>query len=64
MNYCIDAVYRWCCQGLELNPYDAWATHALAHIFEHQGRQDEGISLLSSTVKDWAVGTKLPSKLT
>ncbi|XP_076371129.1 tetratricopeptide repeat protein 38-like isoform X2 [Tachypleus tridentatus] len=40
-------------KGLELNPRDAWATHALAHVFEMEGRANEGIAFLSSTVKNW-----------
>ncbi|XP_022806071.1 tetratricopeptide repeat protein 38-like, partial [Stylophora pistillata] len=30
-------------KGLELIPKDTWATHALAHVLEMEGRQDEGI---------------------
>lgn len=40
-------------KGLELNPYDGWATHSLVHIYHMQGRYDEGIDLLETTVKNW-----------
>lgn len=40
-------------KGLDLIPKDAWATHALAHVFEMQGRTREGISFLSQTLNDW-----------
>ena len=42
-------------QGLEINKEDAWSTHSMAHVLEMMGRQKEGISFLSSTVKDWSV---------
>ena len=42
-------------QGLEINKEDAWSTHSMAHVLEMMGRQKEGISFMSSTVKDWSV---------
>lgn len=39
--------------GLELNPHDAWATHALAHSLEYQGRMADGIEFLKKTQDDW-----------
>ena len=39
--------------ALEANPRDAWATHALAHVFETACRQDEGIAFLKRTHADW-----------
>lgn len=38
-----------------MNRFDCWATHAQAHVFEMQGRFDEGIKFLESTVEDWKV---------
>jgi tetratricopeptide (TPR) repeat protein len=39
--------------ALATNPRDIWASHALAHVFEMEGRQEEGIAFLGSTVDDW-----------
>jgi tetratricopeptide (TPR) repeat protein len=41
-------------EALALNPRDAWATHALAHVMETANRQDEGVAFLRSTRPDWA----------
>jgi len=41
-------------EALALNPRDAWATHALAHVMETGNRQDEGVAFLKSTRADWA----------
>jgi tetratricopeptide (TPR) repeat protein len=41
-------------QALALNPKDAWATHALAHVFEMACRVDEGIAFLESTRAAWS----------
>lgn len=40
-------------KGLELIPKDTWATHALAHVMEMEGRQDEGIEFMSKTQDNW-----------
>lgn len=39
--------------GLELNPCDGWATHALAHSFEYTGQMNEAIDFLKQTHADW-----------
>jgi tetratricopeptide (TPR) repeat protein len=41
-------------RALELNPRDPWAVHAVAHVFEMQGRQADGIRWLTSREQDWA----------
>ncbi|MEQ9639290.1 MAG: tetratricopeptide repeat protein [Alphaproteobacteria bacterium] len=40
--------------ALALNPADAWAAHAVAHVMEMQGRLDEGIDFLNRSSQDWA----------
>ena len=37
--------------ALELNPHDLWALHSLAHVFEMQGRTEEGIELLTDSAQ-------------
>ncbi|KHN84825.1 Tetratricopeptide repeat protein 38 [Toxocara canis] len=41
-------------KGLELRREDAWATHALVHCMEMNGRVDEGIKFMETTVQDWS----------
>ncbi|KAJ1361579.1 hypothetical protein KIN20_020862 [Parelaphostrongylus tenuis] len=43
-------------KALNLNRFDAWATHAKAHVMEMQGRINEGIHFMESTVDDWRPG--------
>lgn len=40
-------------KGLQRNPKDGWATHALAHVFEMDNRPDEGIKFMEQTQNDW-----------
>ena len=35
------------------NPRDVWSVHALAHVYEMEGRQREGSAFLSATSPDW-----------
>jgi tetratricopeptide (TPR) repeat protein len=39
--------------ALERNSDDVWATHAATHVYEMQGRVDEGIRFLRSREDDW-----------
>ncbi|CAG9537987.1 unnamed protein product, partial [Cercopithifilaria johnstoni] len=48
-----DEAENYAKKGLELNKYDAWATHALAHCMEMNGRIEEGIHFMESTETDW-----------
>ncbi|KAK6732110.1 hypothetical protein RB195_016473 [Necator americanus] len=43
-------------KALNLNRFDCWATHARAHCMVMQGRNDEGINFMESTVNDWRPG--------
>ena len=42
--------------ALDRNHDDVWATHAVAHVCEMQGRVDEGISFLQTRQSDWGEG--------
>lgn len=42
-------------KGLDFNRHDAWATHAMAHVLEMNGRQDDGIQFMTSTENDWNI---------
>ena len=41
-------------RAVTLNPYDAWAYHAVAHVFEMEGRTEEGIHWLSGSAENWS----------
>jgi tetratricopeptide (TPR) repeat protein len=41
-------------RAVELNSDDLWAVHALGHVFEMQGRLDEGLALLTVSPDAWA----------
>jgi tetratricopeptide (TPR) repeat protein len=41
-------------QAVALDPADVWGTHAVAHVFEMQGRRDEGIAWLAGLERHWA----------
>lgn len=42
---------RW---AVALDPADAWAIHAVAHVMEMQGRTEEGVRWLAMREADWA----------
>ena len=41
-------------RAVELQPHDAWAVHAVAHVCEMQGRVADGIGWLQATQPHWA----------
>jgi hypothetical protein len=42
--------------ALDRNPDDVWATHAVTHVNEMQGRVEDGIRFLRERQADWAEG--------
>lgn len=42
--------------ALDRNPDDVWAVHAAAHVYEMQGRVDDGIAFMTERVDDWGSG--------
>lgn len=43
-------------EALAINRDDVWALHAMAHVFEMQGRVDEGMRFMVDRVADWGTG--------
>lgn len=54
---------RWARQALDAEPGDAWARHALMHVFESEGRHDEALELLHDTRGDWRQRTLFANHL-
>jgi tetratricopeptide (TPR) repeat protein len=40
--------------ALARNPRDVWAVHALAHVFEMEGRQQDGVTFLTGSADHWS----------
>ncbi len=41
-------------RAIEINPADVWAAHAVAHVFEMQDRQREGIAWIDGLDREWS----------
>lgn len=43
-------------ESVDLNPADGWGAHAVAHVYEMQGRTSDGVHFLERTRDGWAPG--------
>lgn len=43
------------CEAVAMNRHDPWAHHAVAHVFETQGRLSEGIAWMESLSDIWEI---------
>jgi tetratricopeptide (TPR) repeat protein len=44
-------------QSLDIEPHDAWAKHAVAHVMEMQNRLSDGVSWMTAESERWASGS-------
>lgn len=44
-------------RAVELNPGDAWAQHAVAHVMEMQNRLDDGVAWMRNNEEGWTQGS-------
>eukprot|EP00638_Chattonella_subsalsa_P000598 CAMPEP_0117742682 /NCGR_PEP_ID=MMETSP0947-20121206/5683_1 /TAXON_ID=44440 /ORGANISM="Chattonella subsalsa, Strain CCMP2191" /LENGTH=525 /DNA_ID=CAMNT_0005559235 /DNA_START=81 /DNA_END=1658 /DNA_ORIENTATION=- len=49
--------------AINMNRQDVWAHHALAHVFEMEGRANEGASWLKEVNEEWEEGNLLTSHM-
>ncbi|XP_021376041.1 tetratricopeptide repeat protein 38-like isoform X2 [Mizuhopecten yessoensis] len=50
-------------RALEMNKHDIFATHAISHVYEMQGRVEEGLKLVEGTENDWNACDRLACHL-
>lgn len=48
-------------EGLALTPDDAWAVHAVAHVYEMRAEVDKGLKFMKATQNDWQISDVLAS---
>jgi tetratricopeptide (TPR) repeat protein len=48
-----EAAERYGRAALAVNARDAWAAHAVLHVFEMQGRPADGLAFVAETARDW-----------
>ncbi len=53
--YCFPLTSNSLLQGLAMTPNDAWAVHAIAHVYEMRGEVDKGLKFMEGREKDWEV---------
>jgi len=46
-------------EAIDIDPADLWAAHAVAHVMEMQGRQEEGIAWVEGLAPHWEGTTQL-----
>ena len=46
--------------ALAVNPRDAWAAHAVLHVFEMEGRPADGLAFVADTARDWGASYFAP----
>lgn len=62
-NLCYEQAERRAKAALAINPRDTWSIHALAHVHEMQGKQEEGINFLTEEMANWKWCTGLACHL-
>lgn len=53
--YCFPLTSNSLFQGLALTPNDAWAVHAVAHVYEMRAEVDKSLKFMEGREKDWEV---------
>ena len=51
-NY-LDEAKEYAYKSLNINPYDTWAVHSIAHVQDYRNQVDDGIKFLNETLSYW-----------